>query len=39
MKTTYYPQDEILEIHLSDKPVVRELSLDWNVHLSFSEYD
>ena len=37
MKTIYYPQDDILEIRLSDKPIVRETSQDWNVHLSFAE--
>ena len=25
MKTIYYPQDDILEIRLSDKPVTREV--------------
>jgi hypothetical protein len=37
MKTTYYPQDDILEIHFSDKPIAREVSQDWNVNLSFAE--
>jgi len=37
MKTTYYPQDDILEIHFSDKPVAREVSQDWNVNLSYAE--
>ncbi len=36
MKTTYYPQDDILEIRLSDKPVVREASQDWNVNVSYA---
>jgi hypothetical protein len=36
MKTTYYPQDDILEIRLSDKPIARETSQDWNVNLSFA---
>ncbi len=36
MKTVYYPQDEILEIHLSDKPSVRETSQDWNVNVSYA---
>ena len=31
MKTIYYQQDDLLEIHLSDKPVAREVSQDWNV--------
>ncbi len=36
MKTTYYPQDDILEIHFSDKPITREISQDWNVNLSYA---
>jgi len=36
MRTTYYPQDDILEIRLSDKPIVREVSQEWNVNLSFA---
>ena len=36
MRTTYYDEDDILVIHLSDKPVVREVSQDWNTHLSFA---
>ncbi len=36
MKTVYYPQDDILEIHLSDKPIVRETSQDWNVNVSYA---
>ena len=27
----------ILEIHLSEKPVVREVTQDWNVNVSFAE--
>lgn len=26
MKTIYYPQDDILEIRFSDKPIAREVS-------------
>ncbi len=37
MKTIYYPQDDILEICLSDKPIAREVSQDWNVNVSFAE--
>jgi len=37
MSTTYYPQDDILEIRLRDKPIVREVSQDWNVNVSFAE--
>ena len=36
MKTTYYPQDDILEIHFSDKPIAREISQDWNVNISYA---
>lgn len=36
MKTTYYPQDDILEIQFSDKPIVREMSQDWNVNVSYA---
>ncbi len=37
MKTIYYPQDDILEIRLRDKPVAREVSQDWNVNVSYAE--
>lgn len=36
MRTTYYPQDDILEIRFSDKTVAREVSQDWNVNVSFA---
>lgn len=36
MKTTYFPQDDILEIRFSDKPIVREASQDWNVNVSYA---
>lgn len=36
MRTTYYPEDDILEIKFSEKPVVREASQDWNVNVSFA---
>jgi uncharacterized protein YuzE len=37
MKTTYYDEDDILEIHVSDKPVAREVSHGWNVNISYAE--
>ena len=37
MRTTYFDEDDILVIHLSDKPVVREVSQDWNTHISYAE--
>lgn len=36
MRTTYYNDDDILVIHLSDKPITREVSQDWNTHVSFA---
>lgn len=37
MRTTYYDNDDILVIRLSDKPIVREVSQDWNTHISYAE--
>lgn len=37
MKTTYYEADDTLVLHLSDKPIVREVSQDWYTHLSYAE--
>lgn len=37
MHTRYRPQDDILEIHVSDKPVAREVSHGWNVNISYAE--
>lgn len=37
MKTIYYPEDDILVIHFSDKPVSREVSQNWNVNISYAE--
>jgi len=37
MRTTYYEADDILVIHMSDKPIVREVSQDWQTNLSFAE--
>ena len=36
MRTTYYDEDDILVIHLWDKPVSREVSQDWNTHISYA---
>ncbi len=36
MRTTYYDEDDILVIRLSDKPVTREVSQDWNTHVSYA---
>lgn len=39
MKTTYFDEDDTLVIHLSDKPIVREVSQDWNTHISYAADD
>jgi hypothetical protein len=36
MRTTYYDEDDILVIQLSDKPILREVSQDWNTHISYA---
>lgn len=36
MKITYYEEDDILVIRLSDKPISREVSQDWNTHISYA---
>ena len=35
MHTTYYPDDDILEIKFSCNPIVREISQDWNTCVSY----
>ena len=35
MKTVYYPEDDILELHFNDNPIVKETTQDWNVILSY----
>ena len=37
MKTTYFEVDDTLVLHLSDKPIVREVSQDWYMHVSYAE--
>lgn len=37
MKTSYFRQDDLLEMRFSDKPIVRETSQDWNVSVSYAE--
>jgi len=36
MKTTYHEEDDILVLHMEDKPIVREVSQDWNTHISYA---
>lgn len=35
MRSIYYPEDDILEIHFSDNPIIKEVSQDWNITLSY----
>ena len=35
MKFTYFDEDDTLVIRLSDKPIAREVSQDWNTHVSY----
>ena len=37
MKTTYDDVDDILTIRFSDKPIVREVSESWAMHVSYAE--
>ena len=37
MRTVYDEEDDILTMHLSDKPVVKEISQDWNTHVIYAE--
>ena len=36
MKITYFDDDDRRGIRLSDKPIVREVSQDWNTHVSYA---
>jgi YD repeat-containing protein len=35
MHATYYPDDDILELRFSDHLIVREISQNWNIHISY----
>ena len=37
MKSIYFESDDILQIRVSDKPVVREVSQDWHTNISYAE--
>ena len=37
MKSIYFENDDILQIRMSDKPIVREVSQDWHTNISFAE--
>ena len=36
MHVTYFDEDDTLVIHLSDKPITREVSQDWHTHISYA---
>ena len=37
MKSIYFESDDIRQIRVSDKPIVREVSQDWNTNISYAE--
>ena len=37
MKSIYFEDDDILQIRVSDKPIVREMSQGWNTNISYAE--
>lgn len=37
MKSTYFENDDILQIRVSDKTIVREVSQDWHTNISYAE--
>jgi uncharacterized protein YuzE len=37
MRTTYDEADDILVLHLCEKPISKEVSQDWNTHISYAE--
>jgi len=37
VRTTYDEADDILVLHLSEKGIAKEVSQDWNTHVSYAE--
>ncbi len=37
MKSIYFEDDDILQIRLRDKPIVREVSQDWQTNISYAK--
>ena len=37
MKSIYIENDDILQIRVSDKPIIREVSQDWHTNISYAE--
>ena len=36
MKSAYFECDDILQIRVTDKPIVREESQGWHTHISYA---
>ena len=36
MKTIYYSENDIFELHFSDHPIVKETAQDWKIVLSYN---
>ena len=37
MKSIYFENDDILQIRMSEKQIVREVSQDWHTNISYAE--
>ena len=37
MKSIYFVNDDILQIRISEKQIVREVSQDWHTNISYAE--
>lgn len=37
MKSIYFENDDILQIRVSEKEIVREVSQDWHINISYAE--
>ena len=37
MKSIYFENEDILQIRVSDKQIVREVSQDWHTNISYAE--
>ena len=37
VKSIYFENDDILQIRVSEKPIVREISQDWHTNISYAE--
>ena len=37
MQTNYYIDDDILELKFNENPIVKEISQDWNIYISYDK--